>query len=509
MGRKKPLDPNRIAVVTVHGTGDTAAGADGEKWFQNGSAFVGRLKARLGVQGVKAEVIPFHWSGENSVLRRELSANKLAKALREYAKTFASVHVIGHSHGGNVANDALNQLNWMANRKTRQRVSSMTSVGTPFFKAQFGVAEGIIGVAFLTLLVSTIGLLVAALAIYSMFPTMHGDAARYVREFEATALAAGRTVAESEAVAYAQDQVESASLYKGTFTAISAFLPLSALTLLPLLPLVLSGTGNLLRYRRKKHDDAKFFSIWHPNDEAIAFLQGIETARVDAFPRWALWRGSRRSAVLGSAVFVFGAFALAALVIGVGVVGFQITDAHYEKIGNIFGFDGLAIFGGLTTGDLGLLIFLFAVLGAPLIFLAVYLVFRFLFGLVAEIVGRDWLNSSVNGALRGMAFGRDGFVGVGNVSTQSHTYGVRPFVLSGVVAERMREGAASAATALLDRYRWSLLNVGADHAGAISELATDAMTWKCLIHTSYFEQPEVADAIGDYIAEHVERERAR
>jgi hypothetical protein len=29
----------RIAIVTVHGTGDTAPGLDGEKWFQRGAAF--------------------------------------------------------------------------------------------------------------------------------------------------------------------------------------------------------------------------------------------------------------------------------------------------------------------------------------------------------------------------------------------------------------------------------------------------------------------------------------
>lgn len=37
----------RVGIVTVHGTGDTAEGGDGDKWFQNGSAFAQRLKARL------------------------------------------------------------------------------------------------------------------------------------------------------------------------------------------------------------------------------------------------------------------------------------------------------------------------------------------------------------------------------------------------------------------------------------------------------------------------------
>ncbi len=44
-------NPDTIAVVTVHGTGDTAASPDGPKWFQRGSAFSDRLKQRLARDG--------------------------------------------------------------------------------------------------------------------------------------------------------------------------------------------------------------------------------------------------------------------------------------------------------------------------------------------------------------------------------------------------------------------------------------------------------------------------
>ena len=37
----------KIAIVTVHGTGDTAEGEEGQKWFQRGSAFSERLRQRL------------------------------------------------------------------------------------------------------------------------------------------------------------------------------------------------------------------------------------------------------------------------------------------------------------------------------------------------------------------------------------------------------------------------------------------------------------------------------
>ena len=49
MASRTPPNPHEIAIVTVHGTGDTIKEktVDGEKWFQNGSVFTGRLKERL------------------------------------------------------------------------------------------------------------------------------------------------------------------------------------------------------------------------------------------------------------------------------------------------------------------------------------------------------------------------------------------------------------------------------------------------------------------------------
>jgi hypothetical protein len=44
---------------------------------------------------------------------------------------------------------------------------------------------------------------------------------------------------------------------------------------------------------------------------------------------------------------------------------------------------------------------------------------------------------------------------------------------------------------------------------ALARLSEDAQTWKSLIHTTYFDQPEVVDALADYIAESVGRERGQ
>ena len=73
----------KLAVITVHGTGDTATGPVGSKWFQNGSTFTAKLKEDLDRRGVDAEVIPHLWSGANSANARELGARKLAKRIRQ------------------------------------------------------------------------------------------------------------------------------------------------------------------------------------------------------------------------------------------------------------------------------------------------------------------------------------------------------------------------------------------------------------------------------------------
>src|SRR5262245_48986627 len=114
------MSEGKAAIVTVHGTGDTAEGADGQKWFQRGSQFSQRLLQNLSAQGVEGEIIPHLWSGANSAWDRERGANKLTDLIRRLYSRYDSVHIVGHSHGGNVANDAAVLLKWGL-RRTAQR----------------------------------------------------------------------------------------------------------------------------------------------------------------------------------------------------------------------------------------------------------------------------------------------------------------------------------------------------------------------------------------------------
>lgn len=137
---------------------------------------------------------------------------------------------------------------------------------------------------------------------------------------------------------------------------------------------------------------------------------------------------------------------------------------------------------------------------APAVFVIVYWLYRWVIGGVAEMGVRGPVNGVISGALRGMAMGRDGDQVLCGVSTESHTHPTESRKLDGELAQRMQAAAAGAADKLIDKYRWSLFTVGVDTNAPLTNLATDAMTWDSLIHTTYFDQPEVADMIAAHIA---------
>lgn len=128
---------NRVTIVSVHGTGDIAAEPDGpidgDHWFQTRSKFMASLKQRLVGRGIEAEIIPQLWSGANGAMERERGARALVETIKRAARRNGGpVHVIGHSHGGNVANDAARMLNWSRAQRD-PKIASITTVGTPFF----------------------------------------------------------------------------------------------------------------------------------------------------------------------------------------------------------------------------------------------------------------------------------------------------------------------------------------------------------------------------------------
>jgi hypothetical protein len=447
------MSEGKVAIVTVHGTGDTAEGADGAKWFQRGSQFSQRLLQHLSAQGVTGEIIPHLWSGANSAWARERGADRLAKRIRGLYRHYDTIHVIGHSHGGNVANDAAVLLKWGLRRTAqREKFDSLTTVGTPFFNIRTGWLQRLAGILFLIIAWAS-AIVVPPITLYLLYDYLSG---------------ANTMELEGAAESYI----------------VLGFLLIVGPSLLFMFNMSRQGIRRILRPRTGGRTRTTVFSIWHENDEAIAFLQRVEELKLEAFPRGSLFRGSRGAAIgIGVlAVLVIGFANPLIYMLGLGDM-MGLSDVEQGSATNVF-----------TVTVMSLLL-------APAIFTIVYLSYRFLIGGgIQEIGARGTMNRFVGGVMRGVAMGRDGDQILCNVAPRSHTHATRELVLTGECAARMQEGANGAAGKLIDKYRWALFTVGGDSSASLTSLATDAMTWDSLIHTTYFDQPEVAAAIGDHIA---------
>lgn len=443
-----------IAIVTVHGTGDTAAADAGEKWFQQGSAFSEALRARLGQEGFAADIKPHLWTGANSAWDREQAANKLSTRIRKLYKDYDTIHVIGHSHGGNVANDAAVLLKWgLRKNAEKERFDSLVTVGTPFFNQRTGPLQMAAGILFLIIAWGS-AIIFPFLSLLVLLMALSGEFIEGTSHTVQLMIFAVYFVIVGPSVWF-------------------------------MLRMSRQGVRRILRPRRGGHTKTSIFSIWHENDEAISFLSRVEELNLEPFGRGALYRGSRGAGVAIGVLAVLALGLVHPLLYSFGLVDlfdFNATSADDEVSTNIIA------------------VTMISLLFAPAIFAFVYFLYRFIVGGLQELLARGTLNRFVGGVLRGIAMGRDGDQVLCNVGPRSHTHRTEDLVLSGDCAARMQQNANGASGALIEKYRWALFSVGGDSSGSLTALTTDAMTWDSLIHTTYFEQPEVAEAIASHIA---------
>ncbi len=300
----------RAAIITVHGTGDSQPGPEGEKWWQRGSDFSGWLIEELASRGVEADIHPLIWTGANSATAREEASRALDKLVRKLAKEYDNVHVIGHSHGGNVANEAAVLLNWRGgragNKSARDRLRSISTVGTPFFQSEVSQGERFGAYGFgLMALVSAV--LVAVLI----------SAPKFLLELLDRMITTGMWTSAGD--------IESLQSALSSWLTGVGVAGIAALAFI--MPIAWRG---LMRIRRagRRRPKAGLFSIWHPLDEAISFLQRVETLPIEPFERGSLWRGSRTGAVLWGvrAVFVLPVLGLMALAADWGLERYLRSD---------------------------------------------------------------------------------------------------------------------------------------------------------------------------------------
>jgi hypothetical protein len=172
-GQKHATLPGGPVIVTVHGTNDADFADQGHRWWQQGSDFSEHLIYRLAERGVPdAEILPLHWSGQNSDFDRLKGSAELAKLLGKLDRQGRRHAIIAHSHGGNVTVEALTRARRSPNR------GGIVTFGTPFFTRRLKLVPRLIAL-FQTLL----GLLVPAIMTWYLIEILPSDSNKKVEAF--------------------------------------------------------------------------------------------------------------------------------------------------------------------------------------------------------------------------------------------------------------------------------------------------------------------------------------
>lgn len=467
-----PPGSARALILTIHGTNDGKPGGSGDtKWWEKSSGFVRGLTQNLLARGLAAEVEEFLWGGANSAFAREKGSLALMRRIRKAAGTYDEIHLIGHSHGGNVAVDAARRAAWGREpgwRLLRGRpagITSITTVGTPFLRPLARNSDYLYALFFVgAMLIVTLGFaLPAAAGFWSL----------------------SKLIVDGLPLAKIVDEDKSRiALFVGG-PSFALFVPFALL--------LARATGRFLWIRRLLKRGARranLLSIWHPKDEAIGGLKRAGDFSPELVPRGALWSSGHRAGTnLGSALFVlFGAliFPLAGLLLVSGPQEIPFAGLRVEILN--------------LTGNSGLNTALFITLCIPpvcMFALGFYVLARLIFGL-GELV-RGGLNARAVNLLRDFAFGSDTGQKLGEVSERPHFFEGEVWTTPDDLARRMEEETLSALTEFMARQRASLFSVtvGADW---MRKVGGDAATWDSLIHTTYFDHPEIAERIAGHIA---------
>ena len=121
-----------VVVHTIHGT--QLPFAREPEWVREGSDF-----SRAMTEQIQADVrvVPFYWSGRNSVEARRQAAEDLQRRLEESIRQNPTEEqfIVAHSHGGNVALMAIQAP------KVADAIDGVVAMGTPFLDAQVRPAE--------------------------------------------------------------------------------------------------------------------------------------------------------------------------------------------------------------------------------------------------------------------------------------------------------------------------------------------------------------------------------
>lgn len=178
--RLRSVSRPTFTVTLVHGTF-----ADETEWVEPDSPFSLSLSATTRVQ-----VIPFRWSGKNTVTARAAATETLVEELKSTIKGYPDARhvVMGHSHGGAIA------LNACLDERVRGSVDGVVCLATPFVRIARRPGNGMLAFLSGAVAVLAVGLwisVVMSAAFSRLVPAWASAGGVFVAFLAVTLLAAG------------------------------------------------------------------------------------------------------------------------------------------------------------------------------------------------------------------------------------------------------------------------------------------------------------------------------
>ncbi len=440
-------------LITVHGTGDTNLGTeDCAKWWEPRAPFCARLQERLAERYASLEIVPFRWSGANSEDQRQLAAHDLARLITRTNRQKRDIHIIAHSHGGNVVECALNALAWRRRRSRAAHVKSVTSVGTPFFARKLSRLSK------------------AALMLFSFITLL------YVVSF---GLSLAVMIFDLPVPGAEQAQVydlSSEQTVEGYLTVVSSYLPILMLSAFFVYRFSLFAP----RPEQDGEAAAPWACIMHPGDEAFVALSSFMGGDI---PQWreVNWQAYVEQVAAVIAVVLWLGATL--FVTGQGLIGQDLSKIVHMPQHVIMALGAMVIVAAIP-------------------FLGVFLAISFasIFRLPQLFVSR--VNDTVVQQLRCVATGQDTYIKLQSVHERPTLFSATERSLAPEDAASMTEAARSNIQALVAKNHQLLFQVASPLTQRNLLHAFDANgVWQTLVHTRYFDVPSTIDICAEHIAQ--------
>jgi len=502
-------------IITVHGTNAGRPEDVGDQWWQKESPYQTELAKRIEpADGTPLSFFPFHWTGANSELARREAGRDLFNLMVEMEAGDGAYHVMGHSHGGSVAMEALRRSGTLAATAAQfyplQKLGSWMTIGTPFleFRKKRFVFSRLNTPGQIAFLIASILIALVGAQIYALQTVFSPE--QIIASYESGDAAYAGEAAEKARQAYEAASARMREPERGlmeqfmTFMGTSSFAVIAgllALAGLMLYPIYRSQQSVNLRYARRtaRWLRSRYEKIWtalyDEDDEAINGIAASLTLNGQLAPPFFL--------VGAVKLILYLAVGYAAIFLSLSLIRPEIVEGILER--SALGQDNFVIGYTRTLIDIvtpggepvtapavfGVVLIGILMFAAPLT--AVFFIFQWVGRLISPPIARRF-DGFFWQQVRNKAFGNDT---VGELS-EAIRPGPREFKtdwkpLPKTVNQDLQDYTSELAAETVRKAR-DVLGMARTHQDTnVVQAISDQLSWGELIHTAYFDVPSFID----------------